>query len=89
MQRPDLSPPPHPTETDPAALHKHAAMVAELRRPGACAGAADSPGLIETHLSSVLMAGNQVYKLKKPVVMGFVDFSTVLARREEIGRAHV
>ena len=88
MQRPDLSHPSHPphpahpAESDPAALHKHAAMVAELRRPGACAGAADPPGLIETHLSSVLLAGNQVYKLKKPVVMGFVDFSTVLARRE-------
>ena len=84
MQRPDLSPPSHPTETDPAALHKHAAMVAELRRPGACEGAADPPGLIETHLSSVLLAGNQVYKLKKPVVMGFVDFSTVLDRKSVV-----
>ncbi len=72
----------HPTASDPAALFNHARMVAELRRSGACAGAADAPGLIETHLSSVLLAGTQVYKLKKPVVMGFVDFSTALARRE-------
>jgi aminoglycoside phosphotransferase family enzyme/predicted kinase len=57
-------------------------MVAELRRPGACAGAADTPGLIETHLSSLLLAADRIYKLKKPVVLGFVDFSTALARRE-------
>ena len=82
MQQPAVPDPSHPSKTDPAALLAHARVVAELRRPGACAGAADAPGLIETHLSSVLLAATQVYKLKKPVVMGFVDFSTLLARRE-------
>jgi hypothetical protein len=73
--------PPSPTETS-AAMAVHAAMVADLRRPGACAGDPAGAGLIETHLSSLLLAGTQVYKLKKPLRNGFVDFSTIDARRE-------
>ena len=68
--------------TDPAALAAHAVMVTALRQPGACAGAPGASGLIETHLSSLLLAGAQVYKLKKPIVTGFVDFSTLEARHE-------
>ena len=71
-----------PPPTDPAALAAHALMVTALRQPGACAGAPGASGLIETHLSSLVLAGAQVYKLKKPIVTGFVDFSTLEARRE-------
>ena len=37
--------------------------------------------LIETHISWVLLCGSLVYKLKKPVRLGFLDFSDVEARR--------
>lgn len=37
--------------------------------------------LIETHLSWVLLAGNDAWKLKKPVRLPFVDYSTLQARR--------
>lgn len=37
--------------------------------------------LVETHISWVLLAGEHAYKLKKPVALGFLDFSTVEARR--------
>ena len=37
--------------------------------------------LLETHISWVLLAGDYVYKIKKPVDFGFLDFST-LARRQ-------
>lgn len=37
--------------------------------------------VIETHMSWVFMTGTQVYKLKKPVKLPFVDFSTRKARR--------
>lgn len=37
--------------------------------------------LIETHISWVLLTGEYAYKIKKPVDMGFLDFST-LARRQ-------
>lgn len=65
-----------------AAMHAHAALVAQLRRPQAYAHAVGEVGLIETPISSLLLAGDYVYKLKKPVAFGFVDFSTIEARRE-------
>jgi uncharacterized protein len=37
--------------------------------------------LIETHISLVFLAEGVVYKVKKPVNLGFLDFSTVEARR--------
>lgn len=37
--------------------------------------------LIETHISWVLLAGSLAYKLKKPVRLPFVDFSTLASRR--------
>lgn len=37
--------------------------------------------LIETHISWVLLAGDYAYKIKKPVALGFVDFSTLERRR--------
>lgn len=40
----------------------------------------DAIELIETHISWVLKTGEYVYKIKRPVDLGFVDFST-LARR--------
>ena len=36
---------------------------------------------IETHISTVILAGAHAYKLKKPVDFGFVDFSTLERRR--------
>jgi aminoglycoside phosphotransferase family enzyme/predicted kinase len=35
----------------------------------------------ETHISAVFLAGDWVYKLKKPVDFGFLDFRTLEARR--------
>jgi hypothetical protein len=37
--------------------------------------------LVETHISWVLLTGQYVYKIKKPVVFTFVDFSTLQKRR--------
>ena len=37
---------------------------------------------IETHISTVLLAGEFAYKLKKPVNLGFVDFTTLERRRQ-------
>ncbi len=36
--------------------------------------------LIETHISWVILAGDYVYKIKKPVNLGFLDFSTLEKR---------
>lgn len=42
-----------------------------------------APGVkrIETHISVVLLAGEFAYKFKKPLDLGFVDFSTLEKRR--------
>ena len=37
--------------------------------------------LIETHISWVILTGNFVYKIKKPINLGFVDFSTLEKRK--------
>ena len=47
---------------------------------GALAGRLDAE-LIETPISWVLLAGDSAYKVKKPVRLPFVDYSTLQARR--------
>ncbi|HTP94622.1 MAG TPA: AAA family ATPase [Burkholderiales bacterium] len=37
--------------------------------------------IVETHISWVLLTGEYAYKIKKPVDLGFVDFSTLRKRR--------
>ena len=72
------------TATDPGSAEK----VAFLRRPGAYAHAPPEVSVRETHMSWVFLAGERVYKLKKPVRFPFLDFSTV-ARREAACRAEL
>ncbi len=38
--------------------------------------------LVQTHISFVLLAGDFVYKFKKPVNFGFLDFSTLEKRKQ-------
>ena len=59
----------------------HARLVAGLRDPSRHAGLAGPVELLETHCSSVLLAGDVALKLKKPVNLGFLDFSSLQARR--------
>ena len=37
--------------------------------------------LLETHISWVILTGDYAYKIKKPVDLGFLDFSTLAKRR--------
>lgn len=37
--------------------------------------------VVETHISYVVLAGRHAYKIKKPVDLGFLDFSTLEKRR--------
>lgn len=41
----------------------------------------DSPVLLHTHASSIILAGDHAYKLKRPVQLPFLDFSTLASRR--------
>jgi aminoglycoside phosphotransferase family enzyme len=53
-----------------------------LGASGAYAHAPASVVVLETHMSYVFLAGDKVYKLKKPVRYPFLDFSTIKAREE-------
>ena len=63
-------------------------LIEALRDPSRYPHPVDKVELIETHISWVLLAGDRVYKIKKPVDFGFLDFSTLEKRlhfcREEV-----
>jgi len=43
----------------------------------------DQVKLIETHISWVVLTGDYAYKIKKPVNLGFLDFSTLALRQQD------
>jgi uncharacterized protein len=65
-----------------------ARKVGFLGRPESYGPAPATVATRETHMSWVFMAGDRVYKLKKPVRFPYLDFST-LARRAAACRAEV
>lgn len=58
-----------------------AKLIDALRNPACYDHPVETVELIETHISYVLLAGDFAYKLKKPVDLGFLDFSTLDKRR--------
>ena len=69
-----------PTSGDTMELER---ILNDLRDPGAYEHAIDTVEIVHTHASAVVLAGEHVYKLKKPVDLGFLDYST-LARRKHM-----
>ncbi|MCL5950013.1 MAG: phosphotransferase [Candidatus Bathyarchaeota archaeon] len=57
-------------------------VVDALLKPEAYPQDADKIELIQTHISFVFLTKNYVYKVKKSVNFGFLDFSTLEKRRE-------
>ena len=57
------------------------ALVSGLLDPAVYPHAVDRVELVETHISWVFLAGERVYKVKKPVNLGFLDFTTLARRR--------
>jgi aminoglycoside phosphotransferase family enzyme/predicted kinase len=55
-------------------------LIRALTNPASYQHAVDAVSVIETHISSILLAGEYAYKIKKPVNLGFVDFSTLEKR---------
>jgi len=56
-------------------------MISALLRPEAYDHPVGRISLLETHISWILLTGTYAYKIKKPVNLGFVDFSTAERRR--------
>ncbi len=58
-----------------------AELIDALSRPSAYADEVDAVEVLQTHISVVFLAGRHAYKIKKPVKLGFLDFSTLALRR--------
>ena len=59
-----------------------AGRIAALASPACYPHAPAEVRVLQTHLSIVCLAGDLVYKLKKPVTLPFVDFAPLAARRQ-------
>ncbi len=55
-------------------------MISDLRHPSALPDKTDKVSLVQTHISLVFVADAFVYKIKKPVDFGFLDFSSLEKR---------
>src|SRR5690348_15607502 len=58
-----------------------APLIQALRSPAAYPEPPEAVEVRQTHISVVFLAGRHVYKIKKPVNPGFLDFRTLEARR--------
>ncbi|MDF3931990.1 AAA family ATPase [Pseudomonas citronellolis] len=56
-------------------------LIAALQNPALYPHPVEQVRVIETHISWVLLTGPYVYKIKKPVNFGFLDFTDLAARK--------
>ena len=56
-------------------------LLAALSHPAAYPFAVDAVEVHQTHISMVFLAGDYAYKVKEPVQLGFLDFSTLERRK--------
>ena len=59
---------------------EHEALIQSLMNPMHWPDGGKDRQRIDTHISTVLLAGEVAYKLKKPLDLGFLDFSTLESR---------
>ena len=59
---------------------KHSPLVEALLKPATYTNGVNSVELVETHISFLFLTGSHVYKVKKPVDYGFLDFTTLEQR---------
>lgn len=58
------------------------ALIDALSQPAAYPSLSSNVEVVQTHISVVFLAGDFVYKVKKPVRLSFLDFSTLELRRK-------
>ena len=69
----------HPNETKNGNAARE--LIRSLTAPNGASPFGNETRLIETHISWVILTGDYAYKIKKPVDLGFLDFSTPDRRR--------
>jgi aminoglycoside phosphotransferase family enzyme/predicted kinase len=62
-------------------LERQQQLLRNLSEPGRFPHPASSVEHIDTHISTVLLAGEHAYKFKKPLDLGFLDFSSLDSRK--------
>ena len=62
-------------------VKSHALLIEKLLQPAAWPWPVTAVNHIETHISTVLLTGDYAYKIKKPVDLGFLDFTTLQKRK--------
>ncbi|MFO7576615.1 MAG: AAA family ATPase [Pelovirga sp.] len=62
-------------------MDMHRQLIKNMLDPGFYDHPADTVELIETHISWIFLAGDYAYKMKKPLDLGFLDFSTLDKRK--------
>lgn len=67
-----------PSAHDP---HDQAALIAALLQPERYSHPVATVEHLQTHISHVLLAGDYAYKIKKPLNLGFLDFTSLERRK--------
>ena len=62
-------------------MDSHDRLIQALSERAVYAHPTTEIAVLQTHISWVVLTGPYVYKIKKPVDLGFVDFSTLAKRR--------
>jgi aminoglycoside phosphotransferase family enzyme len=76
------------TTTEPTPLDALTAKIRFLRQPGVLGEPGEAVDCKETHMSCVFLTEDRAFKLKKPIKLPYLDFST-LERRERVCRAEL
>lgn len=61
--------------------HDQTALLAALLQPACYPHPVTTVTHLQTHISHILLAGDYAYKIKKPVNLGFLDFTSLTRRR--------
>lgn len=56
-------------------------LITALQNPAAYPHRPEAVAFLQTHISLLFFAGDRVYKVKKPVDMGFLDYTTIENRK--------
>ena len=68
-------------EADNTSLQAQEVLLQGLQHASCFPHSVETFTLIQTHISWVLLTGQYAYKFKKPVNLGFLDFSTLALRK--------
>src|SRR4030042_1779547 len=59
----------------------HKGLLTAMSRPDFYPHRPEKVDVVQTHISFIFIAGNEVYKVKKAVDFGFLDFTTIEKRK--------